>query len=336
VAHDIGRAWLASRGRYKSIEPDNPGAVDAAPPNGLRGEAPVTLRLSRRWRTRAEAIIAGMTQTYLKRGRYPVYVESGSGATVRDVDGRTYVDYVCSLGAATLGHSHPAVTTTVRDRVGRGVLYSLPSPVEAKAAEQLAATVPGMDMVRFLKTSADACSAAVRLARHVTGRDAVRLAGYHGWHDQLMCTGPGIPEVIGELCTRVALTSPADDEDLVDAVRAAAPPLAAVLLSAPVPSPSGDAPRAGPGGGTQSDDGRGTERRRRAGRPRPAAQPAAGPEPSDGGNHAVSPSSRWCPVTLQIATPCVTTRTVPSPTWRSSTARTRAARSADRSKGGPG
>ncbi|MBE1489514.1 aminotransferase class III-fold pyridoxal phosphate-dependent enzyme [Plantactinospora soyae] len=238
VAHDIGRAWLAARGRYRAITPESTATAATSLPRLGSGEA-LELTRSDQWRQRAEALIPGMTQTYLKRplnfceGEYPVYLERGSGAIVHDVDGNAYVDFVCALGAATLGHSHPVVTNTIRERVGRGVLPSLPSPSEVTAAERMVAAIPGVEMVRFLKTGADACSAAIRLARYVTGRDDIIGAGYHGWHDQLMCVGPGIPEGIARMCTRVALATEDDDERLVSTVERSGNRLAAVLLSTP-------------------------------------------------------------------------------------------------------
>lgn len=239
VARDIGRRWLAARGGHRSLTAAHTARREPEPVTRPPGNPPLRLDRSLAMRARAEAVIPGMTQTYQKRpvnfaeGEYPVYLERGSGTVVWDVDGNAYVDFVLALGAATLGHDHPAVSNTLRERLGRGVLLSLPAPVEVTAAEELAACVPGVEAVRFLKSGAEACAAAVRLARHRTGRDLVLLAGYHGWHDQLAGPSAGVPAVAAGLGRRYALTTDADDERFLDAVRRDGPRAAAVLLSTP-------------------------------------------------------------------------------------------------------
>lgn len=239
ICHDTGRDWLAARGRYRTV---GNALTPQVPRHSLATDldgGPLRLDRSAQWRERAERVIPGMTQTFQKRpvnfseGKYPVYLEWGSGSVVRDVDGTHYTDFVCALGAATLGHGHPAVTNTIQERVGRSVLLSLPSPAEVAAAEQLVATVRGIEMVRFLKTGAEACAAAVRLARHVTGRDGVLSTGYHGWHDDLMASGPGVPAVTGERSVRLPLLDEADEAQLLDRIAASGPHLAAVLFSTP-------------------------------------------------------------------------------------------------------
>lgn len=236
LARDIGRAWLADRGRRKAITPQP--LAPLRHPVTTEGRSTSFTR-SFALRAKAEQVIPGMTQTFLKRpenfaeGDYPVYLETGRGASVWDVDANAYVDFICALGAATLGHNHPAVTNTVKERVAKGVLLSLPSPSEITAAELLVSAVPGVEMARFLKTGADACSAAIRLARHLTGRDRILIAGYHGWHDQLGAGGPGVPQAVHDLSTRFALDSQNDDAKFLSAIREQGPAMAAVLLSTP-------------------------------------------------------------------------------------------------------
>lgn len=239
VAHDIGRAWLAGHGQHRSLTPEHLSAVPGSGSLPDTRPGPLDLRRSAGLRRRAEQVTPGLTHTFHKRpenfadGHYPVYLERGSGAYVRDVDGRTYLDFVSSLGAATLGHNHPVVTNTIKEKAGRGVLLSLPTPAEVTAAELLAQSVPGVDMVRFLKTGAEACAAAIRLARSLTGRDEVLLAGYHGWHDQLIGASPGVPGAMAHLARRTELHTAADDERLLADLRAAGERVACVVLSTP-------------------------------------------------------------------------------------------------------
>ncbi|PBC66227.1 glutamate-1-semialdehyde aminotransferase [Streptomyces sp. TLI_235] len=238
VARDLGRPWLAERGRFRALTPEHLGATAAAALPAPR-VGPLALERSAALRERAERVTPGMTHTFHKRpenfaeGSYPVYLERGEGALVHDVDGQSYVDFVCALGAATLGHNHPVVANTVRERAGRGLLLSLPTPAEVSAAESLVAAVPGVEMARFLKTGAEAVSAAVRLARALTGRDQVLLAGYHGWHDQLIGPSPGVPARTERLSHRVELRSADDDAGFCERLAAEGGQLAAVVLSTP-------------------------------------------------------------------------------------------------------
>ncbi|MBF9132217.1 aminotransferase class III-fold pyridoxal phosphate-dependent enzyme [Plantactinospora sp. S1510] len=229
---------MRARRLHRAISPEQRTA-HAVPAVRPQPGGPLRLARSQQLADRAMAVTPGMTHTYHKRpenfapGAYPTYLERGDGAVVWDVDGQAYVDFVCALGAATLGHNHPAVSNTLRERAGRGVLLSLPTPAEVSAAESFTAQVPGVDMVRFLKTGAEACSAAIRLARSLTGRDAVLLVGYHGWHDQLMGSAPGIPPSVAALTRRTHLDSPDAEEQFCADLDRRGDQLAAVMVSTP-------------------------------------------------------------------------------------------------------
>jgi aminotransferase MxcL len=238
VARDIGREWLRARGLYKAHVPEFARAVMTGLPVRASGEQ-LVLQRSFAMRARADRLIPGTTQTFMKRpecfaeGEYPMYLDRGDGAVVWDVDGNCYVDYVCALGAATLGYNHPVVTNTIRDRIGRGVLLSLPSQVEITAAELLVEAVPGVERVRFLKTGAEACSAAVRLARNHTGRDRILVIGYHGWHDQFTPRTAGVPAAVSALVERTVVDDEADEGRVLELAEREGSELAAVIFAAP-------------------------------------------------------------------------------------------------------
>ena len=187
----------------------------------------------------AREIIAGVTQSMMKKpeqfclGKFPVYLESGNGAEVTDVDGNTYIDYICGLGANALGHNHRAVTDAISKNLHKGLLHSLPAPVEVKTAKALIDIIPHAQMVRFFKTGADANSAAVRLARFYTQKDKIITVGYNGWHDHYMFDTPGVPKAIAELTYRMPLFQPSDEQPLIDLIAEKGDELAAVLLSIP-------------------------------------------------------------------------------------------------------
>lgn len=204
----------------------------------LRGE-PLRLEASRAWLDQARRCVPGVTQTWMKRpemfalGSYPIFVAKGEGALVTDVDGQTYIDFICGLGANTLGHNHPSVRAAIASALEQGVLFSLPTPLEVEAARDLVDVIPGAAMARFFKTGADATSAAVRLARHITGREHIVTSGYNGWHDHFMFDTPGVPAALRELTLRMPLAAPSDEEPLLSLVRARGSELALVLLSVP-------------------------------------------------------------------------------------------------------
>ena len=142
--------------------------------------------------------VAGFTSTGSKRPEalfggtapgVPDAMVRSSGCHVWDADGREYLDLVMALGAVALGYAHPAVTDAAVRAVRDGVVGPLPPVLEAEVAAELRRLIPWIERVRFLKTGAEAMAAAVRLARTVTGRDAVLGCGYHGWLD--WCQGAG-------------------------------------------------------------------------------------------------------------------------------------------------
>lgn len=166
-------------------------------------------------------------------GRFPNFLASGEGALVRDVDDNEYIDFICGLGASSLGHRHPAIESSIRETLKTGILHSLPTPLEQEAAEAVATSVPGAEMVRFFKTGADATSAAVRIARAKTRRDAIVTVGYNGWHDHFMYDTPGVPSAVGELSQRLPLFTLNEEERALETLRSQGERLAAVVLSVP-------------------------------------------------------------------------------------------------------
>ena len=210
-------------------------ATSAVAPEG----APLVLSQSQALLERARAKIPGVTLSMMKRpehfapGSFPVYLARGEGARVEDVDGNSYVDFVCGLGANSLGHGHPALLAAAREALEVGFVHSLPTAHEPQTAELFTELVPFAEMVRFFKTGADATSAAVRLARAITGKERLITVGYNGWHDHFMFDTPGVPRAVAELTRRMPLFREADEPALLDAVAAQGSELAAVIVSVP-------------------------------------------------------------------------------------------------------
>ncbi len=123
-------------------------------------------------------------------GVYPEYIESGDGPLIYGSNNEEYIDYTCSLGAILLGHNISAINRAVMERMQKGVLFGLPHRLETELAEKINSLIPSAEMMRFLKTGSEACQAAIRIARAITGREKIIVCGYHGWHEWFNWTTP--------------------------------------------------------------------------------------------------------------------------------------------------
>jgi glutamate-1-semialdehyde 2,1-aminomutase len=155
-------------------------------------------------------------------GGTPRFIAYGSGAWMTDVDGNRYLDYVLSWGPLALGHAHPAVVAALTEALARGTSYGAPTELESRLAERVIATVPSVEMIRFVNSGTEATMSALRLARAATGRDKiVKFAGcYHGHADMLLVQAGsgvatlGLPDSPGVPAAATANTLTADYNDL--------------------------------------------------------------------------------------------------------------------------
>ena len=97
-------------------------------------------------------------------------MKSGSGATLRDVDDREYVDYVLSWGPLILGHAYPAVVKAISSAAARGSSFGAPTDAESDLAELIISMLPSIDRIRFVSSGTEATMSAARLARGFTHR----------------------------------------------------------------------------------------------------------------------------------------------------------------------
>lgn len=121
-------------------------------------------------------------------GRTPLFIASATGSSITDVDGNTYIDYVCSWGPGILGHAHPRVVEAVQRACADGLTYGAPTEKELTLAELVHQCMPSIEMMRMVNSGTEAVMSAIRAARGYTGRDMiVKFKGcYHGHSDGLL------------------------------------------------------------------------------------------------------------------------------------------------------
>ncbi|GGM27213.1 glutamate-1-semialdehyde 2,1-aminomutase 2 [Paraliobacillus quinghaiensis] len=125
----------------------------------------------------------------------PIFMESGKGSKITDIDGNDYIDYVLSWGPLILGHADPRVVEKLKEVTEKGTSFGAPTIMENKLAELVIERVPSIEMVRMVNSGTEATMSALRLARGYTGRDKIlKFEGnYHGHGDSLLIkAGSGV------------------------------------------------------------------------------------------------------------------------------------------------
>ncbi len=182
-------------------------------------------------------------------GGQPFFVRRAHGARLTDVDGNTFIDYVCTWGPNILGHAHPSILRAVSERLPDGLSFGACHPLEIEMAKTIRAFVPSMEKLRMCNSGTEAAMSCVRLARGFTGRDRiVKFEGcYHGHGDSLLVTAGsgaltfGRPDSAGVPVALAALTIslPFNDREAVRAAfRESGREIAAVILE-PIPANAG-------------------------------------------------------------------------------------------------
>ncbi len=200
---------------------------------------------SSEWFRRAQASLPGGVNSPVRAfkavGGEPVFIDHAQGATLYDVDGNAYIDYVCSWGSLILGHAHPDVVTAVNQATARGTSYGAPTVGEVELAELIKEALPSIELLRLVNSGTEATMSALRVARGFTGRKfIVKFEGcYHGHADSLLARAGsgvatlGLPDSAGvpEEFVRFTLTLPYNDLAAVEsAFRQHGREIAAVIV----------------------------------------------------------------------------------------------------------
>ena len=128
-------------------------------------------------------------------GGTPLFIRSGSGSRITDVDGRSYIDYVMSWGPLIHGHAPASLTRALTSAARKGTSFGAPTELEVELGELVRSMMPAVAMVRFVSSGTEATMSAVRVARAHTRREKIiKFEGcYHGHSDQfLVQAGSGL------------------------------------------------------------------------------------------------------------------------------------------------
>jgi glutamate-1-semialdehyde 2,1-aminomutase len=187
------------------------------------------------WRSRAADVIPGGASTGSKRPAAlygeastsgPTHFVRANGCTIVTPGDLTLIDCTMALGSVAIGYADDAITRAVLNAAALGNVAGLSHTSEVEIADRLCDLIPCAEQVRFLKTGAEAVSAAVRIARTYTGKNKIVCSGYFGWHDWAS-DASGVPAGVRGDVTRVGFD---DVAELDRACQQAGRDLAAIVL----------------------------------------------------------------------------------------------------------
>jgi glutamate-1-semialdehyde 2,1-aminomutase len=161
-------------------------------------------------------------------GSHPLFIERAEGATLYDVDGNRYLDYIGSWGPMILGHNHPHVVAALKEALDHGTSFGAPTARETELAQQVQKYFPSLEKIRFVNSGTEATMSALRASRGFTGKDKIiKLEGcYHGHADPLLvkagsgATTLGVPNSAGvpASMTATTLVAPYNNIDALEAL----------------------------------------------------------------------------------------------------------------------
>jgi len=133
----------------------------------------------------ARALPDGDTRNSAYFRPYPLFLSSGRGARLTDVDGNTYLDWNSNWTSLIHGHGRPEVVRAATSQIENGTAWAAANPHTPELADLIVRRVPGVDRVRFCNSGTEATMMAVRAARAATGRRMIikMRAAYHGSAD---------------------------------------------------------------------------------------------------------------------------------------------------------
>lgn len=130
----------------------------------------------------AESLPGGNTRTVLHFDPFPLCIAGGADATLEDIDGHRYTDFIGEYTAGLFGHSCSQIHDAVQRALSEGILLCGPNRYEQRFAQLLCERFPSVERVRFVNTGTEANLMAVTAARAFTGKTHIMAfeGGYHG------------------------------------------------------------------------------------------------------------------------------------------------------------
>lgn len=106
--------------------------------------------------------------------RFNISVAEAKGTIVKDIEGKSYLDFGAGIGVCNLGHRHPFVQMAIEEQLQKywhvSNLYHI--PIQEDVGELLMKNSVG-DYVFFCNSGAEANEAAIKLARKATGKTKI-------------------------------------------------------------------------------------------------------------------------------------------------------------------
>ncbi len=116
---------------------------------------------------------------------YPLTIDRAEGVHLWDVDGHRYIDLINNYTAMVHGHAYPPIVEATARQLPHGTGWSAGNVSQSSLAEQIVGRVPSVEQVRFTNSGTEAAALAFTIARIVTGRRKLLMAGY-GYHGSLL------------------------------------------------------------------------------------------------------------------------------------------------------
>lgn len=161
-------------------------------------------------------------------GLEPIFVEKGDKAYLYDINGKEYIDYVCSWGPLILGHNNEEIRKNVLKACEKGLSYGATTKLEVDIAQFICENIKHIDKIRMVNSGTEAVMSAIRLARGYTGKEKViKFDGcYHGHSDSMLIQAgsglmtEGIPDSNGvtKNCAADTISIPYNNLDTLNQV----------------------------------------------------------------------------------------------------------------------
>jgi acyl transferase domain-containing protein/glutamate-1-semialdehyde aminotransferase len=130
--------------------------------------------------------VSGFRQVW-KELVYPIVSVRSSGSHLWDIDGNDYVDITNGFGMILFGHNPDFIREAIQHQLNIGIEIGPQTPLAGEVAGLLCEMV-GMQRAAFCGTGSEAVTAAIRVARTVSGRDKIVIfaGAYHGIFDEVL------------------------------------------------------------------------------------------------------------------------------------------------------